>query len=384
MGKAKERSSLTHRATIYQVDPHCPREAETGLADEAITELNAVRALEGDFRLICDPAFRPATSFKSGLDASKRAVAPEEPNVLLRWDHGEHPARTTSFVTFLPTAFFSETESGFWNSISCCIKMVYLVFGRWRSKCYFHSGGSWGMPCESPGSRRPKASWRPRMRIDLKRNYRRRDRTGGFSLIELLIVVFVVMVVAAIAVPNILLAVSNIRLRASAGDLAGLMQQARIMAAKNNPTTPIAVYPVRYGVRNGAQIAYIDLNGDGAWSPSVTVNGVTLSEPLIEFSGTAVPAAGAPSGTGGQPSQYVLAGDTVIGGASFDNTKTIAFTPRGFPCDYSLPPTCSTPAATYFVHYLTDTRIGGAGWAAVVVTKAGRTKVVNWNGSLWN
>jgi Tfp pilus assembly protein FimT len=46
----------------------------------------------------------------------------------------------------------------------------------------------------------------------------------------------VVMVIAAIAIPNILLAVSNIRLRASAGDLAGLMQQARIMAAKNNTT----------------------------------------------------------------------------------------------------------------------------------------------------
>src|SRR6266481_6256495 len=304
MRKAKERSSLTHRATIYQVDSHCPREAETGLADEAITELNAVRALEGDFRLICDPAFRPATSFKSGLDASKRAVAPEEPNVLLRWDHGEHPARTTSFVTFLPTAFFSETESGFRNSISCCIKMVYLAFRRWRSKCYFHSGGSWGMPCESPGSRRPKASWRPRMRIDLKRNYRRRDRTGGFSLIELLIVVFVVMVVAAIAVPNILLAVSNIRLRASAGDLAGLMQQARIMAAKNN-----TIYSIRYGTRNGAQIAFIDLANTGVWAPTVTVNGVVTDEPLIEFSGTAVPASGAPSGSGGQPSAYVMAGD---------------------------------------------------------------------------
>src|SRR5258708_24168895 len=187
------------------------------------------------------------------------------------------------------------------------------------------------------------------MRIETKRNYLRGGRTGGFSLIELLIVVFVVMVVAAIAVPNILLAVSNIRLRASAGDLAGLMQQARIMAAKNNPTTPIAVYPVRYRVRNGARIAYIDLNGDGAWSPSVTVNGVTLSEPLIEFSGTVVPAAGAPSGTGGQPSQYVLAGGTVIGGASVGNNKDIAFTPQGFSFDYNPPPTCSTPAATYFV-----------------------------------
>jgi type II secretory pathway pseudopilin PulG len=222
------------------------------------------------------------------------------------------------------------------------------------------------------------------MRIEPKRNHPRRGRIGGFSIIELLIVLFVVMVIAAIAVPNVLLAVANIRLRGSAGDLAGLMQQARIMAAKNNPTTPIAVYPVLYGVRNGAQIAYIDLNGDGAWSPSVTVNGVTLSEPLIEFSGTVVPAAGAPSGTGGQPGPYVLAGDTVIGGSSFDNTRTVAFTPRGFPCDYTSPPTCSTPAATYFVHYLTDTRYGTPGWAAVVVTKAGRTKVVNWNGSQWN
>jgi len=57
------------------------------------------------------------------------------------------------------------------------------------------------------------------MRMDRKRNCPRRGRTGGFSLIEILIVVFVVMVVAAIAVPNVLLAVANIRLRASAGDL---------------------------------------------------------------------------------------------------------------------------------------------------------------------
>jgi type II secretory pathway pseudopilin PulG len=219
------------------------------------------------------------------------------------------------------------------------------------------------------------------MRLDRKKRSLRRGRIDGFSVIELLIVVFVAMVVTAIAVPNVLLAVANIRLRSSAGDLAGLMQQARIMAAKNNPTTPIPVYPIRYGVLNGRQIAYIDLNGDGSWSSSVTVNGVTMGEPLIEFSGTVVPAAGAPSGSGGQPTPYVLAGDTGTG--SFDNTHAMAYTPRGFPCDYTSPPTCSTPAATYFVYYLTDTRVGGSGWAAVVVTKAGRTKVVNWNGSAW-
>jgi len=66
------------------------------------------------------------------------------------------------------------------------------------------------------------------MRIEPRSNYPRCDRTGGFSLIELLIVVFVVMAIAAIAIPNVLLAVSNIPVAApSAGDLGGLIQQAR-------------------------------------------------------------------------------------------------------------------------------------------------------------
>src|SRR5258708_703773 len=103
------------------------------------------------------------------------------------------------------------------------------------------------------------------MKTEIKKAWARRDRTAGFSLIELLIVVFVVMLIAAIVIPNVLLAV----------------------------------------------------------------------------------------------------------------------TPRGFPCDYSVPPACNTPAPKYFVYYLTDTRPGGSGWAAVVVTKAGRTKVVDWNGSAW-
>ena len=209
------------------------------------------------------------------------------------------------------------------------------------------------------------------MRIEPKRNHPRRGRIGGFSIIELLIVLFVVMVIAAIAIPNILLAVSNIRLRASAGDLAGLMQQARILAAKNNTT-----YPVRYTTTGGAQIAYVDLNGNSTFS---------TGEPVMQFSGTTAPASGAPSGSGGQPSAYVLAGDT--GSGSYDNNKTLGYTGRGLPCNYdttTTPATCSTPPANYFVYYLTDTRVGGAGWAAVVVTKGGRTKIVTWNGSTWN
>ena len=196
-------------------------------------------------------------------------------------------------------------------------------------------------------------------------------RERGFSLLEVLIVVAVTLVVAAIVIPNIYLAVANIRLRASAGDLAGLMQQARILAAKNNTN-----YPILYGTLSGRRIAYIDLNGNSTFD---------VGEPVMQFSGTAFPAAGAPTGGGGQPTTYVLVGDT--GSGSFDNTNTLGFTGRGLPCNYdttTIPATCSTPPAKYFTYYISDTRAGVPGWAAVVVTKSGRAKIISWNGTTWN
>jgi prepilin-type N-terminal cleavage/methylation domain-containing protein len=206
------------------------------------------------------------------------------------------------------------------------------------------------------------------MNADRKKIRRPSCRARGFSLIELVIVLSIAMVVAAMVVPNVLRAVSNFRLRASAADLASLMQQARILAAKNNAT-----YEVRYTTLNSAQIAYVDLNGNGSFD---------TGEPLIQFSNNTLPASGAPTGTGGQPTPYVLAGDTGTG--SFNNTNTLGYTGRGLPCNYDTttsPATCSTPAATYFVYYITDSR---QGWAATVVTKSGRVKTTTWNGTSWN
>jgi Tfp pilus assembly protein FimT len=208
----------------------------------------------------------------------------------------------------------------------------------------------------------------PDMRAEL---HKPKKAQRGVSLFELLIVIFVTMITAAMASPNIMRAVYNIRMSSGAGDLAGLMQQARIMAAKNN--TP---YAIRYTNLGAVRIAYIDLNLDGVYAST---------EPQVQFSGTVVPAAGAPTGSGGQPSPYVLVGDT--GNGSFDNTNTLGFSPRGLPCNYDTstnPATCNTPSIKPFSYYLTDTRMGLPGWAAVVVTKAGRTKVVMWDGTSWH
>jgi len=220
------------------------------------------------------------------------------------------------------------------------------------------------------------------MKNNCKQAHPQRGRTGGFTLIELVLVMFLVLVIGAVSIPNVMLTVSNVRLRATASDLAGLMQQARMMAAKNNPQTP-PVYPIRYAVQGGAQIAYVDLNNSSTWDTNIPVNGVIMTEPMIAFGRNVVPAAAAPTGTGGQPPPYVLVGDSSTGGP-LGNANILAFTPRGLPCDFYTPSTCASPAPSYFVYYLTDTRIGTAGWAAVVVTKGGRTRVVTWNGARWN
>jgi Tfp pilus assembly protein FimT len=198
--------------------------------------------------------------------------------------------------------------------------------------------------------------------------------------VELLIVVFVSLVLAALASPNILQAVYNLRLVGTAADLAGLMQQARIMASKNNASNPN--YSIRYTTQSGKQVAFIDLNNNGTWDANVSVNGIATPEPKIIFSGTVAPAAGAPTGANGQPSPYVLPGDSSSGTVN-TNANILGFSSRGLPCNYDAPPTCSTPSASYFVYYLTDTRMGAPGWAGVVVTKAGRTRVVSWNGTAW-
>ena len=192
----------------------------------------------------------------------------------------------------------------------------------------------------------------------------------GFSLVELIIVIAIIIVVAALALPILLNTVANIRLRAAAGELSGLMQEARILAAKKN-----TVYDIKFTTVAGIQTAYVDTNLNGAYD---------AGEPITEFDGAVTPASGPPAGSAGQPTAYTLSGDSSTG-TPFDNRNTVAFSPRGLPCNYdtsTTPATCATPAASYFVIYLKGS--SAAAWAAVVVTKAGRTKVVVWDGTQWS
>ena len=197
----------------------------------------------------------------------------------------------------------------------------------------------------------------------------------GFSLLELMIVVAITMTVMAIAVPKFLTAYYNLRLKAACADLSGLMQKGRIQAAREN-----AVFQIVYGTTS-PRTAFVDMNSDGNWNnPKPTVNGVTQSEPGIFLAPTITMAGGAPTGSAGQPTPYVLVGDTAT--TTYDNATILGWSARGLPCAYSAP-TCATPPAGYFVYYVNDARPTGTAWGGVVVTRSGRTKVIIWNGTSW-
>ncbi len=197
-----------------------------------------------------------------------------------------------------------------------------------------------------------------------------RTRQGGFSTIEMLIVVIVLMIVTAIAIPNMMNAIADIKLRASANSVSGLLQQARLMAVQKN-----SLYTVR---ANGTNRAYIDSIPSPPTAADGSGNGsFDTTEPMVQLGGTSQFAQ-----TGNPAFNNALLGAyTPITG---DSPLRVSFNARGLPC---VPngSGCSTngpggPVA--FLYFITDLRPIG-GWAAVSVSPSGRVKVWYYNGTTW-
>jgi prepilin-type N-terminal cleavage/methylation domain-containing protein len=199
---------------------------------------------------------------------------------------------------------------------------------------------------------------------------KRETRDKGFSLVELVTVLAIVLIIAGITIPSMVQAWYDLQLRSSVGQVSSLFQQARIMAAKNNAT-----YPVRFRVNGQTLQMYIDTQQNSTLDP--------VNDPFLDLPRGVTAAAGAPTGGSGQPTAFTLAGDTTSG-TPFDNSNVLAFTPRGLPCNYvsGSPATCTTPAASYFVFYFNNGRANG--WVGVYVTKTGRSQLITWDGSAWH
>jgi type II secretory pathway pseudopilin PulG len=196
----------------------------------------------------------------------------------------------------------------------------------------------------------------------MRSSMQKKSGEAGFSLVELLTVVTIIIVISAMAAPSIMNSLRMVRLRGSASSMVTLFEQARQLAVRNN--RGYVVLPV---VNGGRSYWYIDLNNNQV---------MDANEPRVILS-PSVSAAAAP------PSAASL---SLPGGANYYQLATQtgpAFNTRGLPC-YITANSCvnynpATGNYENFVYYLQDNGLGGTLYMAITVAPTGKIKTWKWN-----
>src|SRR5207244_10617331 len=76
---------------------------------------------------------------------------------------------------------------------------------------------------------------------------RRNENSEGFSMLELVIVMAIILCIAAIAFPKIQGAIEGVKLRSTITDIDGLVQQLRIQGVRANRSYTIRTAPATAG-----------------------------------------------------------------------------------------------------------------------------------------
>ena len=179
----------------------------------------------------------------------------------------------------------------------------------------------------------------------------------GFSLVELMFVVLVILVLAAITAPSLFNTISDINLRYSASNFAGLLQLARIQAVRKN-----TFYSVdQVTLPGGDNGYYVDIPKSGAYANGDPV--MPLGTDL-----TVHPGIGS-----GAPNEGAFIGSlnfVVNPGGSPPN-----FNARGLPCVAAGNACPQTPGQGFVVFLSRATVTGNVRWGAVVVNPSGRVQI---------
>jgi prepilin-type N-terminal cleavage/methylation domain-containing protein len=193
--------------------------------------------------------------------------------------------------------------------------------------------------------------------------------TRGFSLLELVITVAIVMIVAGIAIPNFMATMHSARLKGGITDFASLLQTARIRAVDDDRYYSVYVLA---GAGNNPQQGYVDILPQNADGTSGTGGAAyNLGDPLVVISSEVVlKAQGAAPSTAALKALLLPATSPVVPQDESVATTAITFGPRGLPCK-PLAGVCDTlggPQA-YWAFFQDSV---SQNWGAVTVTPAGR------------
>jgi prepilin-type N-terminal cleavage/methylation domain-containing protein len=190
------------------------------------------------------------------------------------------------------------------------------------------------------------------------------SKARGFSLVELLIVMAVLLIVGAIATPTIATTMDAYRMRGTLSGITSLTQRCRLLALKKNSTAHMFVT-----TSNGSVVMYCKELTDAS-----AMNSADPQMQLpVQFSIPGLP-------TGG-PTQLTANAMWGSSGSTFSANSDPYFNSRGLPCNaVNIGSPCTS--VTGYVYYFKYTR-NGAHWTALSVSPASRIQNWFWNGTSW-
>lgn len=106
-----------------------------------------------------------------------------------------------------------------------------------------------------------------------KNNMHRKSKQSGFSMLELIIVMAVIAIMAAIATPSFLSWRKDFWLKGAARDLLGNMQKAKLTSIKRRTNVTM-----EFDTGGYSYLAYIDGDGTTGYDPTATDDELILSE----------------------------------------------------------------------------------------------------------
>jgi prepilin-type N-terminal cleavage/methylation domain-containing protein len=199
---------------------------------------------------------------------------------------------------------------------------------------------------------------RSKMILNAKFASSSRSPRNGFSLVELVLSLAVLLVITTLAIPVVVRSLQSYQLNSTASQLAGMLKFAKFDAIRQNTAVGCQIQLI-----NGAWVVWSDSNGD------LIPNG---AEPQMVISGinTLLPQASVPSpnpifatlGPGGSPLPW-----TVLSGAN----GSIWYDQRGVVVSYAGGPV----STTIYALYLGNPNDPSSGYRAVITLPSGAVQV---------
>jgi prepilin-type N-terminal cleavage/methylation domain-containing protein len=194
-------------------------------------------------------------------------------------------------------------------------------------------------------------------------------KQSGFSLIELMIVIAIILVITAMAFPSISRAITNVRLHSAMTTISGQLQRTRIQAVRTN-----RVQMAQIGDLNGATVMYIDQAALQPRAIDSSVMAIVQLPLAVNVETAALP-------------PVVFPSDKLLGYSDPGSPAPlqITFNQRGLPCVYDV----ASGACPYdgdksaYQYYFRLQNTFGDQWAALTITPAGRIRVWSFNGTDW-